>query len=171
MMYRKDPIQRQGLIDLCRSVKGPVRKILETGGAYGGSALIFAEEFPQAQIVTVDHWIARKGKYDASNYGILAYESFIKRTRHIPNITPFRMSVIDALPMFKPGTFDFLYIDDDHSLTSVATAIQLGLPLVTKAIGGHDYVSTFKGVSEAVHLFFEEVQTFQDGSWLKEIPW
>src|SRR5688572_3661132 len=68
-----------------------------------------------------------------------------------------KMSTNDASVLFEDGTFDFVFIDADHSYEAVRTDIERWTPKVRKGgwIGGHDFHGTkFPGVVKAVRQAF-----------------
>ena len=77
------------------------------------------------------------------------------------------MSTHEASRMVPDESFDFVFIDADHSDKAVTQDIDDWLPKVRKGgwIGGHDYNHKFPGVIAAVdRAFGSRVKTFQPGS-------
>ena len=69
------------------------------------------------------------------------------------------------------NTYDFVYIDADHSYQSVKQDIHLWFPKVRSGgvICGHDYSSSWPGVMQAVDEFIDahnlELKCYEDSSW------
>ena len=99
-------------------------------------------------------------------------KEFKLNLRHFKNIIihhkDFSHNVDDK---FEDGTYDFVYIDADHSYESVKKDIELYLPKLKKGgiIGGHDYCpyswpDVIKAVDESIG---EPDSVVWDTSWIK----
>ena len=71
-------------------------------------------------------------------------------------IQPLRMSSLEAASTFDSESLDFVFLDAAHDFLSVAADIEAWLPKVrpTGILGGHDYVSCWPGVVQAVEAKF-----------------
>ena len=157
-------------------------RMVEIGCFHGVSTEFFCRNVPF--VVAIDPW---DGKEDT-------YQGFLKRCGkylHEPDepprqghIEPYgRLKVVRdvsprALDIYPADTFDFAYIDGDHSFDAVVADILACSRVVCKAkslnspgaddlrgfICGHDF--PMPQVAKAVRLLLGEPETFSDGSWL-----
>lgn len=155
--FRTDPIQRQGILDLCNLL--PKNTIMvEIGSFAGESSLLFAQCENIKNIYCVD---------------VFAMEDYTTwfDTHALPNPKIIKCrgkSQEVALEFFAIG-INFVYIDGDHSYEGVCTDITSWLPKIIDdgIIGGHDY-GREPGVKPAVDKFFGSPdKIFCDSSWIK----
>ena len=163
----------KGLRDLCLAIDekiGGKITIVEIGSYSGESAVIFADEFPNAQIYCIDPW---QGNFDNSdpcskeNY-VDVEKEFDLRTSTYPNI--------HKIKNFSTNVdieCDVVYIDGRHFYEGVKEDILHWLPKTKKVICGHDFLkiphpqSHINGVQKAVRETLGEPNLiFQDTSWL-----
>ena len=167
----------QGLKDLCLTIDekiGGKITIVEIGSFMGESAVIFAEEFPEAKIYCIDPWLpGYDNKDSASDFDFSDVENqFDLRTRNYTNIIKKKGLSTD----FKIEC-DVVYIDGCHKYECVKEDILHWLPLTKKVICGHDYYEDenflkihphVAGVKKAVvEIFGKADKLFNEGSWLK----
>ena len=173
----------QDMINRIYQLRVPYRMV-EIGCFHGVSTEFFCRRVPF--VVAIDPW---DGKEDT-------YQGFLKRCGDYlqeppldaPNapghIAPHgRLKVVRdvsprALDIYPADTFDFAYIDGDHSFDAVVADILACSRVVCKAkplnspdrddlrgfICGHDF--PMPQVAKAVRLLLGEPETFSDGSWL-----
>ena len=158
--------------------------MVEIGCFHGVSTELFCRRMPF--VVAVDPW---SGADDT-------HQGFLKRCGYYMHTPPLgasassghitqraRLKVVRdvsprALDIFAADTFDFAYIDGDHSFDAVVADILACSRVVIKAkplnspgrddprgfICGHDF--PMPQVAKAVRLLLGEPVTFSDGSWL-----
>jgi hypothetical protein len=165
-----------GLRELCYYIKnniGPVKNIVEIGSYMGESAAIFAQEFPDTNIICIDPW---EGNYDeldsASSTDFVDVENqFDMRATRYPNITKLKGYSTD----YKISC-DIVYIDGCHTYECVKEDILHWQKLASKAICGHDYFlderalvvhKHIAGVRKAVDEILNKPDAvFPDTSWI-----
>lgn len=93
---------------------------------------------------------------------------FDKRIGIFSNIQKVKAFDYEVVEKFKDDSIDFIYIDSIHTKEEVSRIIKLWLPKIksTGKIAGHDYVSYFPGVQEAVDEHFKKFNTYLDTSWV-----
>lgn len=85
-----------------------------------------------------------------------------------PRAHVLKMSTHEASIAFPDQSFDFVFIDADHSETAVAQDIADWRPKVRAGgwLGGHDYSPKFPGVIRAVdRVFGSRVRTYPGTIW------
>jgi predicted O-methyltransferase YrrM len=86
-------------------------------------------------------------------------------------ITDIKSISWEAADKFKDGEIDFIFIDADHSYTSVTKDIKAWLPKLKKGgiISGHDYFTSL-GVKQAVDELLGDVTTIKkENIWFKKL--
>lgn len=176
----RDETGTQGLIDLCNYIKenhkDPIKNIIEIGSYAGESSVVFAEQFPNANIICIDPW---KSGYDdkdsASHSNFSEVEAaFDKRTFDYINIFKFKGTIDDFKNMPFFDNVDMVYIDGNHSYEGVSHDIKTcrRIPIIC----GHDFVPDeavlrihphIEGVRKAVEeLLGFPHKIFKDTSWI-----
>jgi hypothetical protein len=82
-----------------------------------------------------------------------------------------KMRTVDAAGLYEDGTFDFVFLDADHTYAGVKGDIAAWLPKIKRggAIMGHDYQPAFPGVMRAVdEAFGGRARFFKDSVWKVE---
>ena len=139
---------------------------IEVGSWKGRSTLAIANH-TQGVLCCVDAWLSMLGAANESsssrNEAKLAYDAFQRNlSKHIDSgrvkITRAR-SVVGAnmlLNEYGPKSFDWVFLDGDHSYEAVKSEIEVYSKLVRVGglMSGHDYY--FEGVREAVCEAFPE---------------
>ena len=171
------------MLDHVYQLRVPYRMV-EIGCFHGVSTEFFCRHVPF--VVAIDPW---SGAEDT-------YQGFLKRCgdylQDPMELPPYpsghvaargRLKVVRdvsprALAIFAADTFDFAYIDGDHSFDAVVADILACSRVVAKAkplnspgrddprgfICGHDF--PMPQVAKAVRLLLGDPVTFSDGSWL-----
>lgn len=142
-------------------------RIIEVGCWYGRSTKVLAEA-TSGHVWAVDHW--RGTPHDEAQHSRLyaellaAVDPFAEFTRNLApeiatgRVIPVRMASTDAaahlLETEGPGSFDFVFLDADHSYEGIVSDIACYLPLVRRGglLAGHDY--HWPGVQQAVDEYF-----------------
>ena len=126
------------------------RNLIEVGTSFGESALLFAMNTSEsARIVTLD--IQRDNPTVGSRFRGTAYEHKIQESR---------CSLAELKTKLSPGTFDFAFIDGDHSYLGVLDDSRTAITLLRPGgmICWHDYSFRFRDdvVRALDHLRLEE---------------
>lgn len=169
--------QKIGLFDLCNYVKnklGTKIEMVEIGAYCGASGKIFAENFTDGIINSVDPW--EKYIEDCSIYDINKQEYELKEAEIIfdyiaknhKNIIKNKMSSVEYNKTIKDESLDFVYIDGNHQYSSVLEDIKIWYPKIKNGgiLAGHDY--NWDSVKRAIFDFFQKNpdKTFCDHSWV-----
>ena len=160
---RQEPTSENGLRFLCRCVneRSKIKNMVEVGSAYGESAWIFTEMFPDVFLTCVDNW---EGKRYAK-----AEKEFDRVFNSIPNVRKVKGDSSASSENFEKCSLDFVYIDAAHDYASVKKDIKAWLPKVKPGgfIGGHDYKLQWQGCMRAVNEEFTgPTMVFEDSSWI-----
>lgn len=91
------------------------------------------------------------------------YPAVIKMFEKNTNIIILRKTSVEACKEFSNKTFDFVYIDANHSYDMVKTDIESWFPKVKigGVIGGHDFgrsPTPYPGLEKAVHEFSRKIK-------------
>lgn len=168
----RPPQYEQGLRDLCKVIRQTLKTedltIVEVGSYAGESAVIWAQEFPQAKIYCIDPF---EGGFDendiCSNVDYTEIEAeFDSRTKDYKNIIKLKKYSTEVIQYC-----DVLYLDGDHTYYGVKRDILHWNQYTKSIIAGHDYCDSpeyLAGVKKAVNeLLGKPDCIFQDTSWLK----
>lgn len=137
----------------------------EIGVFKGQMAAALREAFPKCELLLVDPWQAwqagdsyydnhkRTGKLTELDWDEVYHEAFNRMIEAGGKNRISRTTSKWASRMVEPQTFDFVFIDANHSYVDVKNDIELWLPKVRPGglICGHDYGGRYKGVARAVH--------------------
>jgi hypothetical protein len=140
------------------------------GAELGAHAGKFTEQllmtFPDLTMYAIDTWVSRPG-FESYDFQTIR-QQFVKRTRRFANrLIPVEADTQAAADMLSPLTFDFVFIDADHSYEAVAADIDAWRSKVRPGglLCGHDYGHPrFPGVKQAVDERFT-VETGDDHVW------
>ena len=174
---REDLDQRQGLLELCSSVKQYIGddnlQLVEVGSYCGESGGIIANTFPNSTLNCVDPW--EKYTEEGSTYDLNEQELVLKEAERIfdsttgtfPDVRKNKMPSIEYAKLTEPNSIDFIYIDGNHQYSSVIEDLNMWFEKVKVGgvIAGHDF--GWAPVSRAIYEFFDRppVSVFSDGSW------
>lgn len=119
------------------------------------------------------HWRrAARTDWDRMYWNVCKYMPWFPALRIV------RLKSVEAALFFPEGFFDLVYIDGDHSYSSVKADIAAWLPTVKRGglIGGHDYVDDDSRITEIYDVrravrgaFGEDFQTYKSWTWYKVI--
>ncbi len=174
---RQDVTQKQGLLNLCKSVKSYIGdnnlQIIEIGSYCGESGEIIASTFPNSILNCVDPWekYTEEGStYDLNEQEIVLNEAeivFDSVLARYSNMKKNKMASLKYAELIAPESIDFIYIDGNHQYTSVKEDLNVWSTKIKSGgiIAGHDF--GWSSVNKAIIEFFNQqpVATFPDGSW------
>jgi hypothetical protein len=143
---------------------------VEVGAYLGRSSIYLASRIRQSgkkiRVYVVDlwdGWVYREcGKDIVIPESAEVFWHFIRNVRRAgveEVLSPLRMSSEQAAGLFEDGTFDFVFLDADHSYEGVRRDLHSWFPKIKRrgVLGGHDYLhANFPGVRRAADEFFTE---------------
>ena len=144
---------------------------LEIGSFSGESTVIF-RCCGAGHVTCVDIW----GGPNPDDRAKSSEARFDRATAMVGGVEKIKGDSVDAMGLMvaEGETFDWVYIDGDHSEEAVAADIIAALPLVKPGgfLCGHDYGRTLHpGVSLAVdRLLGKPERVYRDSSWLFQSP-
>jgi predicted O-methyltransferase YrrM len=120
-------------------------------------------------IYAIDLFDMTYKEYDSIEKKYL-FEIFNYNIRRLNNIEPIKSISWEASEKFNNASVDFVFIDADHTYSSVKKDIESWLPKVKKGgiISGHDYFNPC-GVKQAVDEIFSDKVEFYDKCWFVRI--
>jgi len=146
----------------------------EIGVGHGYNSHSMLQAMPNMKLILIDQY----KPYYSESESETTQELFdlcrqAMNEMRLPYSTQFiEMSSLEASKTFEDETFDFVYIDAEHTLEMVKQDIQVWLPKVKKGgmLSGHDY--NLPDVQKAVKEVFPDADhdTFED-STLKSDWW
>jgi len=142
-----------------------LKTFAEIGVKDGKHVAEILRRVPQSTVVAVDPW-ASWSLPDPLD----AEAKFDKMAAQFPDrLRKFKMTGVEAAPLFLDSAFDFVFIDDSHEYEVTKANIEAWLPKVCYGgvIAGHDYRHGFPGVDKAVSEVFAgiDVQMEADSVW------
>lgn len=174
-IMRKGPAQQKGILEVTKWIRqtvGSDASLVEIGCWRGESTEIFAKHI--STIYAIDPFLpnlmAHEGLQDEVNSAHHVFMEMLLRNKNVRHI---RMTSVEAAERVKSCTFDVVYIDGNHTYSSVKQDIAIWAPLIRSGgiISGHDYEpKKFPGVVKAVNENFTEVKRFGDTSWGVILP-
>ena len=150
---------------LLRMMPPDVGNVVAELGVYAGA---FAEQMLQAfepeQLHLFDLWerghIAcgdQHGEHVVWRDGEELFHEVLAKFAGDHRVAIYRMPT-SYIRAFRPGTFDFVYVDADHAEAAVYADLCHAEAVIAKhgVIAGHDYGPMFPGVVQAVNRFLRE---------------
>ena len=158
------------LIGYDERIKG---KMLEVGSYLGESTYLFACSEKFTSIHCLDAWESNYDDNDESSSSDMSkielqFDKFKNSCGDL--ITKVKDYSENVTQLFEDESFDFIYIDANHTYESVKKDIQSCLPKLKKGrfIAGHDYSESWPEVKKAVdEIFSKPDHVFEDESWVK----
>ncbi len=144
--------------------------IVELGSFMGRSTSALASGC-KGTITAIDTWQGSKDPKDGT-HGRDVYGDFIKNMVPYPNVTPLRLSGVEAAKRFADGSIDMMFIDAGHTYEEVKEDIATWLPKIKEGglICGHDYSELWPGVMQAVdEAFGKDEIGVTDTIWCKTV--
>lgn len=137
-------------------------RFVEVGSWMGRSSTCMAEAIrnsgKQIDFSCVDTW---RGSEEHQQFSVVRddalYEKFLTNIDPFRDlIQPLRMTSLEAASTFDFESLDFVFLDAAHDFANVVADIEAWLPKVrpTGVIAGHDYLSCWPGVVQAVEVNF-----------------
>lgn len=189
MFYYKIPgwFDFQDIYDFALDRSPSGSKFLEIGGWFGRSSCYLAERIKasgkEIQLYTIDVWnhpghewmghretIARRGGSMLS-----AFRSYMQEAGVSHIVTPIQGNSHQQHENYAEDTFDFIYIDGDHTFDGVKLDITLWWPKLKPGgiMAGHDYYEfgQYMDAGRAVDYCFNLQKGeahVRNGSWLIE---
>lgn len=144
-------VVKSTLEQLVRSAAKPNMRALEIGSWLGASTAVIARVVKEysGQLYCVDWWKGNLGSnFGAVNLGSIAqnYDIFRLFQKNMEahgvsdTVLPLKMRSQDAAAVLRDGSFDFIFIDGEHSYETIKADIENYLPKVKPGglISGHD---------------------------------
>lgn len=141
----------------------------EVGSFKGYGAISLAvtarEQKKSIEIIAVDRYDGWKGSH------IDVIQSNIHELKLEHDILPLKSDSADAAKLFADHSFDYVFIDADHSYMSARADILAWRPKVKSGgiLAGHDYATTQQGVVKAVDQIFPKVEVLEN-CWYIRLP-
>ena len=151
-------------VDLGRMFKDlGFRRGAEIGTETGVYAKHLCLVNPRLHLTCIDPWLAYEGYREHLSQSKM--DSLLNETRiRLRNffIEYVRKFSTDAYKDYKNDTFDFVYIDGNHELSSVVSDLVNWIPKVKKGgvVSGHDYIKR-KGKNYSLHVV-EALEAYRD---------
>lgn len=151
------PKNRSEMLSLIKSSIGGVVKAVEIGVLRGAFSEMILERMEPEELHLVVTWgthletFADYKDYNNDKWSRM-YQSVKDRFSAFGNVSIHRALSTDAAKMFKPESFDFIYIDADHD--RLEEDLSAWYPLLKSGcwIAGHDY--NLKAIKRDVVKFF-----------------
>ncbi|MDD5394923.1 MAG: class I SAM-dependent methyltransferase [Thiothrix sp.] len=169
------------LYDLMVEKAAPGDTMVEVGVFLGRSLVYLASiaEAKKLNIVAVDNFCGSGNNEDVSKVvrehggSILnAFTENLKRYGIYDRVTIYAGDSAGTAEGFRDGSFQFVFVDADHSYEAVKKDIAAWLPKIKSGgyIGGHDYAEHSEGVKKAVdEIFGSNVKLVSNQCWLVEV--
>jgi hypothetical protein len=163
-----------GLLKCIEYVKSKtnVERMIEIGCYQGESTTLFAHGFKPSELYAIDPFENGYDDTDSSSIGDFTdiIYNFNSRISHFPCIKHIKDYSYNVSNQFKDNSFDFIYIDGNHTFDAVVNDIKLYLPKIktNSFIGGHDW-----GNGNVVNAVLHELKDvdifFEDSSWIIQV--
>jgi hypothetical protein len=131
--------------------------------------------FPKLHMVAVDLWeprapSGRRGyeTYDQWNFDEIQSEYRHRTAGFAERLTTMRCDTKEAAAGFPDRSFDFVFIDAEHTYEGVKADIAAWRPKLKPGglLSGHDYCTAFQGVCDAVNELRMPVEFGTDKVWM-----
>lgn len=125
----------------------------------------------RGEVVCVDTWEGSDDLRDDTHYIAKREDVFLQFKNNISSVkklpTIIRKPSIEAAKEFEDNSLDMVFIDAGHDYENVRDDIAAWLPKVKKTgiICGHDYVTSWMGVIQAVNEKFGRVDNLVRSIW------
>jgi len=158
-------------------IKDPIGA--EIGVYQGNLSRLLLKNIPGLTLYMIDSWANDTYKDNPKLhkiYDLRAHENYLKALK-IHNLYSnktiiMRAYSIQAANIFHPETFDFVFIDANHTYEDLKIDTNIWLPKVKKGgyICGHDYGNKdWPGVKQAVDEIFPDAEIDTDFTWFKRL--
>jgi hypothetical protein len=152
---------------------------VEIGSWLGRSAAFLAVEIlnsgKQIKFDCIDTWAGSdEHRYNDVVVNNVLFERFLNNIRPAKEvITPIRKPSLEAVELYDDNSLDFVFIDASHDYENVLKDVKAWYPKVKSGglFAGHDYVSGWDGVIQAVDEFMLENNYTLDIQSSKENTW
>ncbi len=121
------------------------------------------------KVWAIDHWkgSAAEPEAHAEAASGIVFEEFKKNVGHFSNLTIINADINDAVHQFEDRSVDAVFIDAGHTYEEVLNDIRKWKPKAKIMICGHDYVSGWPGVMQAVNEELGGPDEIHDTVWVK----
>ena len=148
---------------------GAPKRGAEIGVESGTTTQLLLEAFPDLHLIAVDSWEAI-GLFKDWDM-VAARSEFDERTKRFGSrVTVLNTDSVSASKMVKDGSLDFVFIDAEHTYSSLMQDIAAWSPKVRAGgfVTGHDYSPNFPGVCSAVDEIYPhaKVDVFSSVWWV-----
>lgn len=128
---------------------------IEVGVFDGGTSQYLLKSFPALRLFSVDPY-KLYNEYDAERLAQAEAMSFRRLSPFAERSIRIKEDSLTAAALLPDDSFDFVFIDADHSYEAVKKDMEAWYPKIRRGglFSGHDY--RWEGVARAVHEFSEE---------------
>ena len=146
----------------------------ELGVKEGRFTQYLLQKFPTLHMVAVDLWqekpsSTRRGfeTYKTWDFGKIQADYRLRTAPFQDRLTTMQCDTVKAAESFVDGTFDFVFIDAEHTYEAVKADIAAWLPKIRSGglLSGHDYSGSFPGVCDAVNEMKRKIIEGTDKVW------
>lgn len=149
-------------------------RVIEIGTFHGRSAAHLAtmlkEAGKSAEIYTIDYY--QQLEFPRDPVPVAKFTRNVRALRHLGLADVVSLVPYDSRSchyLFANESFDFVFVDADHSEVAVQNDIKYYYPKLKEggAIAGHDYNNRFPGLQYVVNRFFGEsnIKTYDGSVW------
>ncbi len=121
------------------------------------------------KVIAIDHWKGSEFEPEAhaeAKSGSV-FEDFKKNVSHFENLTIVNADINDAVKNFEDKSVDAIFIDAGHTYEEVKNDIRKWKNKARILLCGHDYVSGWPGVKQAVDEELGGPDEIHDSIWVK----
>ncbi len=123
------------------------------------------------KVIAIDTWMGSKAEPSAHAQAKdgSVFEEFKRNTAEFKNLTIVKADINDAVNDYPDGAVDMIFIDAGHTYEEVKNDIRKWKSKAKILLCGHDYVSGWPGVKQAVDEELGGPDEVHDSIWVKWI--